>query len=74
MAVTLLFWACLAGHPDDCRIIRVADGFTSDETCIAASQMTVKGWLDLHPGVEPRAGIPPLCTDKPDYYIGRFGA
>lgn len=72
--ITLLIWACLAGQPDNCRVLAIADGFTSDEKCIAYSGMLIIGWLSMHPGARLREGVGPICTDRPEYLKGRFGA
>jgi hypothetical protein len=48
--LALLIWACLAGHPDDCRVIQLPGMFPDEKQCVEASTLMVAGWLATHPG------------------------
>jgi hypothetical protein len=71
--IAMLVFACLAGHQDQCRVIPVAAGFVSDEACKASAPLAL-GWLKLHPELELREGTRPICTDKAEWFLHRFGA
>ena len=69
----MLLFACIVGHPDDCRIIPIAVGFTSQEAC-GASALLALGWLKIHPEFELKSGTRPICTTDANYLVNRFKA
>lgn len=66
--VTLLVLACLVST-DNCRPLAIAGGFVHEKQCLDYSQMMVTGWVVQHPEVEVRRV---MCTDKPEYVIGKY--
>ena len=66
--ITLLVLACIM-HTDDCRVLPVASGFVHEKQCEAYRRMMVLGWAVQRPDLKVERAI---CTDKPDYVIGRF--
>ena len=65
--ISLLVLACLSG--DDCRVVPVAGGFVHEKQCLAYRALLIAGWRVQHPGIEVQRSI---CTDKPEYVIGRW--
>lgn len=66
--ITLMVFACLIGT-EKCRPLIVMDGFIHEKQCVVYSQLMVTGWAVQHPEVEVRRT---LCTDKPEYIIGKY--
>lgn len=66
--LTLLILSCFAGT-DDCHIAIVAAGFVVEKQCQAYAPLMIAGWLVLNPGQEERGHF--VCTDKPEYIIGK---
>ncbi len=71
----LLLWVCVLGHPTDCRVVALVDGFASAEKCQAAAPLIVAGFLSLaKDDLEEREGVKPLCTSQGNFLINRFKA
>jgi len=64
---TLIILACLAG--DNCRPVVVAGGFVHQKQCHAYGSLMIDGWRVRNPGADVQRVI---CTDKPEYVIGRW--
>lgn len=74
MTISLLIWCCLAGHQDNCRVVQIASGFATEEQCQSFAPLMYLGWSVMHKEVEIRDGTRPICTDKANWLMNRFGA
>lgn len=72
--IALLVWACLASDPTQCRVFKIAEGFTDERQCGAFAPLMVKGWFDLNPNIEIRDGTRPICSSQANWLMNRFGA
>lgn len=59
--IRVIFWACLALSPDDCRRVEIAAGsplLTPAVSCRAEPLVAVARWAQSHPGWTVHA---PVC-------------